>query len=50
MKHFHIVKDDVSGKLVTTYDEVGWYEETYYINEELKELYDVLGKLWINQQ
>ena len=49
MRHFHIVKDGVGGKLITTYDEVRRYEETYYTNEELKELYRVLGELWINQ-
>lgn len=41
MKHFHIVKDDVGGKLITTYDDHVW--------EELKELYKVLGELWINK-
>jgi hypothetical protein len=49
MKHFSIVKDGVGGKLVTTYDEARWYEEAYYTNAELKELYHVLGELWINQ-
>lgn len=49
MKHFSIVKDDVGGKLITTYDEYVWFEEKYYTNEELKELYKVLGELWINK-
>lgn len=44
MKKFYIVKDDVGGKLITN-------EETkYYTNEELQELYKVLGELWINQK
>lgn len=49
MKHFSIVKDDVGGKLITTYDNHVWFGETYYTNEELKELYKVLGELWINK-
>lgn len=44
MKKFWIVKDGVGGKLITS-------EETkYYTNEELQELYKVLGELWINQK
>lgn len=49
MKHFCIVKDDVGGKLITTYDDHVWFEEKYYTNEELKDLYKVLGELWINK-
>ena len=44
MKKFQIIKDGVGGKLITS-------EETkYYTNEELQELYEVLGELWINQK
>lgn len=49
MKHFSIVKDGVGGKLITTYDGRVFFEEKYYTNEELKELYKVLGELWINK-
>jgi len=49
MKHFSIVKDDVGGKLITTYDDHVFFEEKYYTNEELKELYKVLSELWINK-
>lgn len=48
MKHFHIVKDCVGG-ILATYDGHVWLEEKYYTNAELKELYKVLGELWINQ-
>ena len=43
MRNIHIIKDDVGGKIV-----VGG-EEKYFTNEELRELYNTLGELWINQ-
>lgn len=43
MRNIYIVKDAVGGKVV-----VGG-EEKYFTNEELRELYNALGELWINQ-
>lgn len=51
MKHFHIVKDGVGGKLIIESPAgIGCAVDSLYLtNDELKELYKVLGELWINQ-
>lgn len=51
MKHFHIVKDGVGGKLIIESPAgIGYAVDSLYLtNEELKKLYNVLGELWINQ-
>lgn len=52
MKRFNIIKDGVGGKLIIESPAgIGCAVDSLYLrNEELKELYKVLGELWINQK
>lgn len=50
MRKFWIVKDGTGGKLFIQEPYNGETKEKYLTNEELKELYKVLGELWINQK